>query len=84
MEEAGPKLIPFINNCEMPFWIIPKIQALNINGGPIKDHGGPGLTHLENGAISFEIARQDASCATFHAVHNCLGQATIDILGDEE
>ena len=66
MEEEGSKLIPFINNCEMPFWLIHKLQALHINGGYIKDHGGAGFTHLEAGAVTFEIAKYDASIATFY------------------
>lgn len=32
MEEARPKLVEHVNTTEFPHWIIPKIQALGING----------------------------------------------------
>jgi len=32
MDEAYPRLVDHVNSTEMPFWIVPKIQALNING----------------------------------------------------
>lgn len=57
----------------MPFWIIPKIQALGINGLTIKGHGGPGMTCLEMGAMAYELAKRDASVATFVLVHNSIG-----------
>jgi len=84
MEETYDDLIPYINRAEMPFFMIPKFQALGINGMLIKDHGGPGMTNLEAGAICFEIAKSDASVATFVLVHNAIGTAVISALGDEE
>ncbi len=73
MEEVYKDLIPCVNKSEMPFWIIPKIQSLNINGTIIKEFGGPGFTNLETGSIAFELAKKDASVATFWLVHNAIG-----------
>ena len=50
----------------------------------IKDYGGPGFTNLEAGAIIYEIAKKDASVASFITVHNSIGTAVINALGDEE
>ena len=50
----------------------------------IKDHGGPGFTNLEQGAVIFEIAKYDASVATFILVHNAIGTRVISDLGSEE
>jgi len=50
----------------------------------IKDFGGPGFNNLEQGAIVYELARRDASVATFVLVHNAIGTAVVDALGDEE
>ena len=32
MDDSYSKFIPYINNAEFPFWIIPEIQKLGING----------------------------------------------------
>lgn len=53
-----------------------------MNGCTIKDFGGPGFTNLETGAIAFEMAKVDGSISTFFLVHNAIGTAVIDALGD--
>ena len=63
--------------------MIPIIQKIGINGMMIKDHGAPGFSNLEQGAILFEIAKYDASVATLIMIHN-LGMACFSKLGDEE
>ena len=68
----------------MPFWMVPKIQELGINGFQIKGYGGPGFSNLESGAIYFELAKYDASVATFVLVHNAIGNNVVDALGDDE
>lgn len=50
----------------------------------IKGYGSPGLSTLEAGAVIYEIAKRDGSAATFLLVHNAIGMAVIDALGDEE
>ena len=84
MDEAYPRIIDHVNSTEHPEWIVPKIQALGINGCQIKDFGGPGFTNLETGVIAAEIAKRDASIATFYLVHNSIGQNVVEALGDEE
>jgi len=84
MDQIYDDLIPFINNCEMPHYITPMVQKLGINGMLIKDFGGPGFNNLEAGAIIYELAKKDASISTFVLVHNAIGTAVVDKLGDEE
>lgn len=84
MEEVYPDLIPHINDTTLPFWIVPKIQKLGINGFQISACGGPGMTNFETGAMAYALARKDASIATFVLVHNSIGSCVVDALGDEE
>lgn len=42
------------------------------------------MTTMELGSIAFELAKKDASIATFVLVHNSIGTAVVDALGDEE
>ena len=84
MEENRERINEAWKTSEMPFWIIPKIQALEINGLNIKDFGGPGFSNLEIGYITQEIAKVDPSIATFWLVHNAIGQCVVEALGDEE
>ena len=84
MKENYERLIPHINETSMPFWIVPKFQKLGINGLRIKDFGGAGFNNLETGAIAYEIAKYDASISTFVLVHNAIGTAVVEELGDDE
>ena len=73
MDSVQDKLVDSVNTTDFPFWIIPKIKELGVNGCQIKDFGGPGFTNLETGVISFEMAKIDASISTFFLVHNAIG-----------
>ena len=42
------------------------------------------MTNLENGFFAFELAKKDASIATFCLVHNALGSCVVNNLGDSE
>jgi len=42
------------------------------------------LTNLETGSLAFELAKKDASIATFWLVHNAIGQLVINAVGDDE
>ena len=42
------------------------------------------MSTLESGAICFELAKLDGSVATFFLVHNGIGMAVVNALGDEE
>lgn len=84
MNDIKPKLIPYINSTDFPFFLIEKFRELGIDGGTIKGYGSPGFTNLEHGAICYELGKGDASAATFYGVHNCIGQSVVAVLGDEE
>lgn len=73
MKEIYQGLIEDVNNTTMPFWIIPGMKKLEVNGLCVKDFGGPGMSNMEAGAILYEMAKFDASISTFFLVHNCLG-----------
>ena len=73
MEDVQERLVDAVNTTDFPFWIVPKMKALGVNGCQIKDFGGPGFTNLETGVISFEMAKIDASISTFFLVHNAIG-----------
>ena len=77
-------MLPYIESTEFPAWLPEKLKLLGINGLQIKGYGSPGLTTLEAGACIYEIAKRDGSAATFLLVHNAIGMAVIDALGDEE
>lgn len=81
---AEPMLIEYTNRAEFPFELVEDIKKLGINGFHIKDFGGPGLNTMEVGAVIFEVAKVDSSIYSFLTVHNSIGMAVIDYLGNEE
>lgn len=93
------QLIPYYNKAEFPLFPLKivkhilkliyflqadKIREAGFSGLYIKDYGGPGLSTIETGAIAYELTKKDGSIATFVLVHNSLGTATIDKLGNDE
>lgn len=42
------------------------------------------MSLFDAGSVLYEIARWDASIATFMIVHNCLGISVVERLGNEE
>ena len=77
-------LLPYIEKTEFPSWLPDKLRPLGINGLQIKGYGSPGVSTLEAGAICYELAKRDGSIATYFLVHNAIGMAVIDALGDDE
>ena len=84
MDSIYKDLLPYIESTEFPTWLPEKLKPLGINGMQIKGYGSPGLSTLEAGACIYEIAKRDGSAATFLLVHNAIGRAVMDALGDEE
>jgi acyl-CoA oxidase len=84
MESLEKSLEKFINDTTFPIEVVPKLRELGVNGYHIKDFGGPGLSSVEGGVICYELAKIDASIMTFLTVHNSIGMAVIDYLGNEE
>jgi glutaryl-CoA dehydrogenase len=76
--------VPHVEATTFPPWIIEKFKPLKINGLSIKGYGSPGLSTVEMGSLIFEIAKRDGSVATFFLVHNAIGMAVVNALGDEE
>ena len=85
---ADREVIPVINDywerAEFPFEMIPKIAALNIAGGTIKNYDCPGMSEVASGLVAVELARGDGSLNTFFGVHSGLAMGTIAMLGSEE
>lgn len=84
MDEIVDKLEPYYESATFPDWVIEKLRALKINGLTIKGYGSPELNTVEMGSIIFEMAKRDAGLASFMLVHNAIGMAVVNSLGDEE
>ncbi|MCW3100772.1 MAG: Acyl-CoA dehydrogenase [Chthonomonadaceae bacterium] len=67
-----------------PFEILPAMKALNIGGVGMQGYGCRGGSALLFGLIAMEMARFDASIATFFGVHNGLAMGSIYAAGSEE
>ena len=84
MDSVEKDLLPYIESTEFPAWLPDKIKSLGINGLQINGYGSPDLSTLEAGAVIYEMAKRDGSVATFLLVHNAIGMAVINALGDDE
>jgi alkylation response protein AidB-like acyl-CoA dehydrogenase len=60
-----------------PFELIPAIKELNIGGVGIEGYGCRGGSPLLVGLLAMELARFDASIATFVGVHTGLAMGSI-------
>src|SRR5690606_13712898 len=69
---------------EFPFEIIPMLAKLDICGLTYKGYGCAGRSSLMEGIIAMEIARIDASVATFFGVQSGLAMGSIYLCGSEE
>jgi glutaryl-CoA dehydrogenase len=81
-------LLPVINDywdrAEFPWALVPKLAGLSLAGYTIQGYGCPGLTPLELGMVTLELARGDGSITTFMSVQSGLTMGTINLLGSEE
>ena len=81
-------IAPVIEECwardEFPFAIIPKMAEIGIGGVGYQGYGAVGGSWLLNGLVAMELARVDASIATFWGVHTGLSAGSIYLCGDEE
>jgi glutaryl-CoA dehydrogenase len=69
---------------EFPYEIIPRLASLNICGVTYAGYGCPHLPFLMEGILAMEMARVDASIATFFGVQSGLAMGSIYLLGSEE
>nr|XP_007134786.1 hypothetical protein PHAVU_010G076000g [Phaseolus vulgaris]ESW06780.1 hypothetical protein PHAVU_010G076000g [Phaseolus vulgaris] len=82
-KEIAPIMTEYWEKAKFPFHVIPKLGALHIAGGTIKDYGCPGLSLIGSAIAIAEVARVDASCSTFILVHSSLAMLTIALCGSE-
>ena len=79
------KLYEFTEKAEFPHHLIPKIAELGISGIDTPTIlGGKGLSTVDACACMYELARKDASIATFYLLHHSLGLYTIQKLASDE
>ena len=82
------KVAPVINKYwvedAFPFELLPAFPSLNIGGIGLKGYGCRGGSALFAGFVAMEIARVDASIATFFGVHSGLAMGSIYFAGSEE
>src|SRR5258706_1816056 len=67
-----------------PFELLPAIKELGIGGVGLKVYGCRGGSSLLAGLVAMEMARVDASIATFFGVHSGLAMSSIYFGGSEE
>jgi len=85
MEDINPTLFENVESSNFPHHLIPKIASLKIVGlDTPKSFGGHGLPTLDACACIYELARKDASIATFFLLHHSLGLYTIQKLAGDE
>lgn len=79
---------PIVNNYwlhdEFPYEVIPKFAELGLCGVTYQGYGCPGKSFLMEGIIAMEMARIDASIATFFGVQSGLSMGSIYMCGSEE
>ena len=67
----------YVESSNFPHHLIPEIAKLGIVGADCsKEVGGRGMKCAEIGAMFYELAKKDASLATFVLLHHSLGQYT--------
>lgn len=82
-QEIRPLVNHYWLRDEFPFEIIPKLAELDICGLTYKGYGCAGKSSLMEGIIAMEIARIDASVATFFGVQSGLAMGSIYLCGSE-
>lgn len=82
-KEIKPIVNEYWLKAEFPFEIIPKFAELNICGVTYEGYGCPNRSFLMEGIIAMEMARVDASVATFFGVQSGLAMGSIYLLGSE-
>src|SRR5712672_291526 len=80
----APVIEDYWSRDAFPFEIIPKMAEVGIGGVGYQGHGAAGGSWLLNGFVAMELARVDASVATFWGVHTGLSAGSIYLCGDEE
>jgi glutaryl-CoA dehydrogenase len=82
--EVAPIITRYWIRAEFPFELIPKVAALDIAGLSYTGYGCAGKSTTLDGLIALEMARVDASMATFFGVHSGLAMGSIYLCGSAE
>ncbi|XP_066392541.1 acyl-coenzyme A oxidase 4, peroxisomal-like [Miscanthus floridulus] len=82
-KEVAPIIPKYWETAEFPYHLIPKLGSLGFTGGIIKGYGCPGLSATAYAMCISEMARVDASIASFCLVQSCLAMLSIAQLGSE-
>ncbi len=83
-EEVKPIVNDYWLRGEFPHDLIPKIAELDICGIAYEGYSTPVRSYLMEGVLAMEMARVDASFATFFGVQSGLVMGSIYLLGSEE
>lgn len=83
-KEVRPIVNDYWLRDQFPFELIPKFKELNICGVTYDGYGCPNLPFIMEGVLAMEMARVDASIATFFGVQSGLSMGSIYICGSEE
>lgn len=83
-KEVKPLVNHYWLRDEFPHELIPKFRKLGICGVTYEGYGCPGMPFLMEGIIAMEMARIDASIATFFGVQSGLSMGSIYMCGSEE
>ena len=82
------RVAPIINKYwvedSFPFELLPAFKDLNLGGLGMQGYGCRGGSTLLTGLVAMEMARTDASIATFFGVHTGLAMLSIYMTGSEE
>ncbi|CAD6224502.1 unnamed protein product [Miscanthus lutarioriparius] len=82
-KEVAPIITKYWETAEFPYHLIPKLGSPGFTGGTIKGYGCSGVSTTAYAMCISEIARVDASIASFCLVQSCLIMLTIAQLGSE-
>lgn len=83
-EEVKPLVNDYWLRGEFPHALIPKVAALDICGITYEGFSDPVRSCLIEGVLAMEMARVDASFATFFGVQSGLVMGSIYLLGSED
>jgi glutaryl-CoA dehydrogenase len=82
--KVAPVITKYWTEDAFPFELLPAFRELNLGGLGIEGYGCRGGSQLLVGLVALEMARVDASIATFFGVHNGLAMISIALGGSEE
>ncbi|HEY5855743.1 MAG TPA: acyl-CoA dehydrogenase family protein [Aldersonia sp.] len=82
--EVAPIVNEHWTRASFPFEIVPGFAQLGTAGLPYRGFGCGGRSYLLDGMVAMELARTDASIATFNGVHGGLAMGSIYLCGSDE